>query len=220
MSWDASLPSNTTKMRQYPEVLTNNFAQIEQGADNGGVISLAHWQVNFVDRQTVPGAPPPAVNPTQTADTIILFSKTDTNAEAYIMDDQGIIMQLTQDGNIGSTATPFAMSQISFDTTLSYNQANMVTAKGSVNGVTGVGSGLFNCTSAGGAGQYTITFTNAMSNLNYQVNATAQMSGSNHQRVACWRNKTLNDVQITIRRTDQSGSFQAENFDFVIIGGR
>lgn len=217
MVWDETLPSNATKIRNYPQVLTDNFTAIEQGD-----ISLKHWQVNLIERNAVPG--PIANDPTRADDTMIFYSKQDSSGEteAFIMDDRSPsanIIQLTQDGSMGSVNTSMFTSGIKFDTTLTYTQNNMVTAAGSVSSA-GAGLGLFNCTTAGGSGEYTITFTNAMANTNYHVIATARMSGANHQRVACWRNKTVNAVEITIRRTDQSGSFEAEQFDFVIIGGR
>lgn len=91
MAWDSTLPTNTTKIRNYPTVLTDNFIAIE------GDISLKSWQMNFAERDSVPGAPPPAVDPTGTADTCILFSKTDPtgNPEMFHMDETSVISQLT-----------------------------------------------------------------------------------------------------------------------------
>ena len=93
MAWDDTLPANSTKIRNYPTVLTDNFQAIEQGG-----ITLKHWQVNFIDRQQVPGAPPPAATPTSATDTMIMYSNEDalTNTELFVMNDLGTIIQMTQ----------------------------------------------------------------------------------------------------------------------------
>jgi hypothetical protein len=49
-TWDATFPLNTTKIRNAPTGLQNNFTAIEQ-ADS----SLQQWAINLVDRSTIAG---------------------------------------------------------------------------------------------------------------------------------------------------------------------
>ncbi len=133
MSFDATLPSNSTKIRNYPTVLNNNFASVEEGD-----ITLRYWQINFAERDSVPGAPPPAVDPVREDDTMIIFSKqnADSRTDLFVLDDRGPAnnFQITQDGSLGSTSTPLNASNISFDvdstTGLTYVDGQLITAYG------------------------------------------------------------------------------------------
>lgn len=212
MAFDKTQPTDTTKIRNLGVVIRPNWVAIEEGDS-----TFKPFAVNFQNRT------PLAVgnDPTTIADTSIFYVKDDGagNPEAYIKDGSGNIMQISEGGALGAVTTAVNGLSLSFDSTLTYDQTNMVTAKGHVTGA-GAGSGLFNCTTAGGSGQYTITFTNAMADTTYQVLATANMNGANHQRICCTRNKLVGSFQVTIRRSDQSSSFEAEEFDFIVVGGR
>jgi hypothetical protein len=91
MAFDKTLPANGTKIRDYPTVLGNNFTAIQEGDD-----TLQYWQTNYVDRDTVAGAPPPTQDPVAIADTMVVFSKNDgSNTELFSMDPSSVISQLT-----------------------------------------------------------------------------------------------------------------------------
>ena len=51
MAFDKTLPTNNTKIRNYPTVLTDNWSAIQAGD-----LTFKAWQVNFADRDLVPGA--------------------------------------------------------------------------------------------------------------------------------------------------------------------
>lgn len=60
MAWSASTPSNSTKIRNYPTVLTNNWQAIEEN-DSGVVAdSLNQWVVHLIDRSTIGGSNTPS----------------------------------------------------------------------------------------------------------------------------------------------------------------
>jgi len=93
MTWNASLPANSTKIRDYPTVLTNNFVAIEQGDS-----SLNQWAINLIDRNVIPSAPP--VDPTAITDNITLYTKPDASGrrELHYIDADATpnVIQLTQ----------------------------------------------------------------------------------------------------------------------------
>ena len=85
MTWNASLPSNTTKIRNYPTILQDNFNSVEQGD-----LSLKYQALNIDER---------AGDPTRSDDTMIIFSKNDgSNTELYVMNDQNPadVIQMTK----------------------------------------------------------------------------------------------------------------------------
>jgi len=112
MTYDKTLPTNTTKIRNYPTVLTDNFAALEEGD-----ISLKHWQVNFIERNAVPG--PISNDPTRADNTMILYSKQDGagETELFVIDDRNPanVTQLTEEGALGSTSTQVNANGVAFD---------------------------------------------------------------------------------------------------------
>lgn len=204
MTWNSSQPMGNTKLRNSPTLITNNFNAIEKGN-----LSLTHWQVNFIDRDTVPGAPPPTTNPTRQDNTLILFSKTaSSESELFLMDDQNPanIIQLTEAGRLGGQTTNFSMNNFSFDGgTTDFNENNVISAYGSFN-TDGVGT-VFGCTvNATAPGSlYDITFSPARSNANYIV-TFGQSSIAN----LVYQNKTNTTFRILSN---------ANNIDFMVCGG-
>lgn len=147
MAWNAALPANNTKIRNTPTILTDNFAAIEQGD-----LSLAHWQVNFTDRDNVPGAPPPTSDPTRQDDTVILFSKTDSgNSELFMMDAQNPAntLQLSANGYFGSATTQFRAQDISFKgSVVAFDKNNVIAVYGTFNPTADSVLDSFGCTIA------------------------------------------------------------------------
>ena len=227
MAYDKTLPTNSTKIRNYPTVLTDNFAAIEEGD-----ISLKHWQVNFIERNAVPGAPPPANDPTRADDTMILFSKQDAagETELFFMDDQNPanVTQVTQGGALGGASTNILGTDISFDGgTFTNNQNGMCTAWSFV---TVVGSAISTQTNYGmtwtrtSTGVYKATFTaSQVLNANYVVTGTAYSSsgGSEGTVLSFASDKTRSTTEFSIRMKHvTSDSNRDRSFMVAVFGGR
>jgi len=60
MAWDKTLPTNSTKIRNYPTVLTANWQAIEE--NDSGVVgtSLNQWAIHLIDRSTIGGSNTPS----------------------------------------------------------------------------------------------------------------------------------------------------------------
>jgi hypothetical protein len=214
MAFDKTLPSNSTKIRNYPTVLTDNFSAIQQGDD-----TLQYWQTNYIDRDNVAGAPPPTQDPTRNDDTIIVFSKTDTASELYVMDavsPTANIIQLTEDGRLGSDSTNISLNRFTFDKgTTNYDKQNIVNAYGNV--ISGSLVGGFGCSVAsGGTGNIDVTFSTARASGNYVVVATVVSSGGSRRYIGI-NNKVAGSFRITT--LNSSGSAQNNDVSFMVIGG-
>ena len=218
MAWDKTLPANSTKIRNYPTVLTDNFSAIEEGE-----LTLKHWQVNFIERDAVPGAPPPTNDPTRADDTMILFSKQDPAAETelFFMDDQNPanIVQLSETGKLGSALTQLVLLNISFGSeTTEYVSDNLVgywatvDTGGNILSQSGGLSAVRDST-----GRFTITFTTAQSDALYGVHLSVENNAGN-SHVATYHTKTVNDFQITI--VNQNASKLNNPFTVSIYGKR
>lgn len=223
MSYDKTLPSIQTKIRDYPTVLTANFAAIEEGD-----ITLKHWQVNFIERNAVPGAPPPANDPTRADDTMIIFSKQDGSGdtELFLLDDRNPAntIQLSQDGKLGSTSTGIYLDSLSFDGTLSLNENNLITAW-SYTQASGTQNGSFGMTCARIANAtYEYTFTQAMANTNYCIVALARnTSGSgNIQLMQEEQSFTRTTTKFRITGVNQNNTNVTTGVihNVMVVGGR
>lgn len=220
MAYDKTLPSNTTKIRNYPTVLTDNFSAIEQGD-----ISLKHWQINFIERNAVPGAPPPANDPTRADDTIILFSKQDgaSETELYFMDDRNPanIVQLTEAGKVGSANTQFVAQDISFAAeTATYNSGNMVAYWAKISSAGAIQGSSGGVTSArGSVGNYTVTFTVPQGSVNYGVNVSVKNNNSSdNPHIANYHTPAVGTVQVMIR--NQNNTPVDREFSISVFGAR
>lgn len=215
MAWDKTLPSNTTKIRNYPTVLTDNFSAIEEGD-----LTLTHWQVNFIERNAVPGAPPPANDPTRQDNTMILFSKQDGggNTELFFLDDRSPAnnIQLTENGYIGSSSTKISLNEFTFDSgTTTFNENNVINAHGAFNSA-GAAIYVNACTVAkAGTGRYNVTFTTPRANTNYAVTAICDDTGNS--RVAKLGNVTVNGFQLHVVQKD--GDSRDIGCRFMVVGG-
>lgn len=231
MSWDASLPTDSTKIRNYPTVLQDNFGAIEQGD-----ASLLHWQANFIDRQQVPGAPPPAADPTRIADTMILYAKqhpTSGETEFFVMDDQASpnLFALTDGGFLGARGTRGKFQNITIGSnSFVNNQNSFVFAHGLVPAAGGAitGSGLGSAT-IGTVGSdsnaYTIPFSGRNpTNANYVVMITPESSraaGQNNVRIGnvIPGTKTTSQFSVRIQANDANTNVTGVAFSVMIVGG-
>ena len=215
MAFDKTLPSNVTKIRNYPTVLTDNFAAIEEGD-----LSLTHWQLNFIERNAVPGAPPPANDPTRQDDTMILFSKQDSGGETelFFLDDRSPAnnVQITENGALGSASTAMSMDSFTFDSgTTTFNENNIINAHGAFS-ETGVAIYVNACTvSRPSTGRYNVVFSVARANTNYAVTANSEDTGNS--RACKIANRTVNGFQIHV--VNGSGTSRNAGCYFMVVGG-
>lgn len=176
MAWDKSLPSNSTKIRNYPTVLTDNFASVEEGDT-----TLQYWKSNYIERNVIPSAP--AVDPTRIDNVMQLYSKQNADGltDLFVIDDRNPanIIQLTNNGGIGNSSITANVNEITFDNgTVCYNENNFITAYGRFNSITSTTESQFACTMAGTFTSLTVTFDTPRSNSNYIVVATTVGGGS------------------------------------------
>lgn len=174
MAWDKTLPANGTKIRNYPTVLGDNFSAIEEGDD-----TLQHWQLNFIERDAIPSAPP--TTPTRIDDTMIIYSKQvgSSETELFILDDRSPAndIQITEDGSLGSFSTSLKLDSFAFDSNITMNENNVITAW-SYTQKNGSQSGSFGMTcSRISDATYEYTFTTNMANANYSVIAMSRNAG-------------------------------------------
>lgn len=226
MAFDKTLPANRTKIRNYPNILTGNFAGIQTGDSTFKV-----WQLNFADRDLVDGAPPPAQDPVSIADTMIVYSKQNGDGETdlFIRDDRGSpnTVELTTNGSLGGPSTPVQALTISFDGgTFTNNQNAMCTAWASV-----VVSGMSISSQTGygitfsrnGTGEYTGTFTaSQVTNANYAVVGTAYSSSGGGEftvlSIDASTTPTTTSFDIVIRKDGNSS--RDRSFMIAVFGGR
>ena len=97
MAFDKTLPSNTTKIRNYPTVLTGNFAGIQE-ADN----TFLPIAINFADRTPLPDPNDPAA----LAATVKVYSKQDGAGapQIYAINPSSVVQQLTNFGSVTAAA--------------------------------------------------------------------------------------------------------------------
>ncbi len=234
MAYDKTLPANSTKIRNYPTVLTNNFAAIEEGD-----ISLKHWQINFIERNAVPGAPPPANDPTRADDTMIMFSKQDSagETELFLLDDRSPAnnFQITQNGALGSTSTQVNANGLAFDvdstTGLTYVDGQMIVAYGNFN-VLGILQFGKNMTTAGTPRPSTGLFNvnvdaDVLQNANYVISGSVRNSGNSGGSVRGVMPlltpapvaSTATTIQLEVKR-DGGRTNDFDDFFIMICGGR
>lgn len=159
MAWDSTKPADTGKIRLAPAEITDNFKAI-QNADLAGSPYLNYRSLQMADRTALAVAADPAV----AASTCYIYSKQDGGGtqELYVRDAASNIIQVSNGGKIGSTATNFEADSVSFDGTVTYNEHNMFRAWGIVNAATTAfvtNNGFPGTVTNGGTGIATIDIT-------------------------------------------------------------
>jgi len=223
MAWDDTLPTNQTKIRNYPTVLTANFAALEQGAS-----TLKYWKSNYIDRSSDATITPNT--PVRIDDTMQLYSRANDysgETDFFILDDRGTAneLALTEDGYIGGQGQSALFQDVTIGTnTFANNQNNFVWAYGVVpanGGAVSGGAGLGTAT-YGGSGVYTIPITRTPSNTNYHVLCTSIVNtGSQaNNRVAnlVSGSKTTGQFQVRTQRVDGT-NINDVPFQVILIGG-
>jgi len=227
MAFDKTLPANNTKIRQYPTVLTANFAGVEEGVD-----SLQQWKINLIERNAIPSAPP--VDPARIDNTMQLYSKQNADGETdlYVIDDRSTanVVQLTENGRIGGAAQDFTIDEFYFvDNDTKYDAGNIVKARGSFNS-SGVLTNGSNMSTSGTPNPSTGVF-------NVDVDADVLENGSSYQ-VFCTcvtgistNARTINivskatpatgvatTIQVQVYRRDGNTKIN-QAFEIMVIGG-
>lgn len=157
MAWDATLPADSTKIRDLGTVIRPNWVAIEQAGS-----TFKPYAVNFIDR--TPSVAP--IDPVAVSGSMVLYCKRDAAAapQLYCINPSSTILQLTGmgtirawarfNGNSGAIAASFNVTSVTrnsignftvaFTTALSSaNYAAVVTAEMNsaftVGGICGVG---------------------------------------------------------------------------------
>lgn len=213
MAWDKSLPNNGTKIRNYPSVLTSNFAALEEGES-----TLQVWKQNYIERDAIPSAP--AVDPARIDDVMQVYSKQNADGETdlYVTDDRAVanVIELTENGKVGGRAQSFVMQDMSFGTNTDlYTENNLITAWAHVDGTGALQDGVGLTSVRNSTGKYTISFSTAAANATYGVLITL-LTTSN--LVCRYHTLTVNDFIIQVSPT--SGGNNDSAFTVSVIGGR
>ena len=85
MAWDKTLPSNSTKIRNYPTVLTANWQAIEENDTAVVATSINQWAIHLIDRSTIGGSNTPA----RLDDINQLYTRSDgTTNQLFMLDSE------------------------------------------------------------------------------------------------------------------------------------
>lgn len=175
MAFNKAEPQDTTKIRNLGTVIRPNWVAIEE-ADS----SFLPWAINLGNRNVYA----PSNDPTSIADTSIIYCKSDgSNPEAHIIDTSSQVIQITQDGSLGSSSTAIKASSITFDNaSISVDNRNCVTAWGYFNssGVFQYGQNMATASSPNpSTGVYNVETTAVFTTANVGVSLTTFRPGSN-----------------------------------------
>lgn len=220
MTFDATQPTDTTKIRRLGQVIRPNWEVIEQ-ADS----SFQPYAVNYQDRTPL-GV---SNDPTAIPGAFILYTKQDGagNPELFGIDGSGNIIQITKGGSIGSSSSSLQVDSISFDGgTFTNNQNAMCTAWSYV---VVSGSSISTQTNYGmtwsrvSAGTYKATFSaSQVLNSNYVVTGTA-VSGAaavSPSIISVKATATRNTSEFTIQIQKLDATKVDVSFHIAIFGGR
>lgn len=187
MTWDPSRPANDVEISALGQTTFRPFWDAIETASDAASTKLRMWGVNLIDRSTIGGNN----TPNRIDNTGIIYCRNDgTNNELFFLDSQNPAneIQLTANGNIGSTNTNVTMNGLTFDGTSPFviRWALYTFSAGTTWNLT-AGSPEFAATaSSDGAGKPTLTFTmtTAMANVNYAVIAQPNtLTGGNNGTV-------------------------------------
>ncbi len=231
MGWNKSAVATNEKLRLLPTKINSNTKAIEEADETSGTPILQR-AVLLPDRSDAAIAT--AANPTVVGATTYLFSKQDAVnlvqelfVRTVLPAAPNNIIQMTEDGRIGSSATNFQMNQFRFGTNeTTYNAGNIVKARGTIgSGNTVVQGSNIDSVVRTGTSIYTIQITADVlepnASANYQVFATPINAGGVTCNITSKANPvTLSTTAIVITtRNSQSGDELATQFDVMVTGG-
>lgn len=125
MAWDKTLPSNSTKIRNYPTVLTANWQALEENDTGVVATSLNQWSIHLIDRSTISGSN----TPSRLDDVNQIYSRNDGSTnQLFMLDSENPAneIQLTRStevtvGATGQTFLPGGVLMQWFTTTCAPN---------------------------------------------------------------------------------------------------
>lgn len=209
MTWDPSKPADTTKLRLAPGLIRVNWNALQQGG-------VPYVKLQLAEQGS---------NPTRADNTGWLYTKeVSSQTELFYEDDRNPakVIQLTNNGGIGVTTQLLYGSAVITSGTYQNTQNAFCSAwarvdsSGSLIDAYGI-----NASSRPGTGQYTVTFSPALTSSTYCIVATArETSGPDHNRVAMITATSTTSASIRIQRVDQDGSFENCSFYVAVFGGR
>jgi len=216
MPWDTTTPADDEPIRKLGEIGRDHWLAI-QDADTDVAPFLNYRSLQMADR-TALGV---AVDPVVASATSYIYNKQDGGGtqELYVRDAASNIIQVTNDGKIGSTATNFEADSVSFDGTVAYDEHNMFRAWGLVNlGMTawegtsyhGFAAGAI---TAGGTGVFTVDITGlgpagasfADGNSYGVLLTTERRGGRNH--IANIDTRTATSFRVVVTNDANSASY-------------
>jgi len=218
MTWDITTPANNEKIRNLGTVGRAHWEAI-QNADLDGPVFLQYRSLQIGDR-TALGV---AVDPAVAASTAYIYSKNDVAPaaglqELFIRDAASNIMQVTNDGSLGSIATKLQADSVSFDGTRTFNENNMVAAWGYclANGTFQFGAGVASVTKLAGNGHYQVNFTAGV----LLTDEYAIVASSQDTQCGVSGNPITTTEAFIHTRTTNSGTLVDANFYFIVAGGQ
>jgi hypothetical protein len=222
MAWNKELPGDTEKIKSLGTVIRPNWEAIEEG-DDVGVANMLEMRSIQLDNRTGLAA---NTDPQTNAGTHYLYSKDDGDAiqEAFMKDSAANIIQLTNDGGIGSKSMRLHFEDFTNDQgTTVYDERNFVAywayinAEGTIVSQSET-SGL-TCVRTASTSTYTISFTTVQSSINYGVTATALHSAGN-PRICHYNTNLVGSFVIQIVNTAGSTITAGSPFTVTVYGGR
>ena len=214
MAWDSGKPTDQQKIRSLGTVIRPNWDAIEQGDIVGTSDMLRQYSLQLRNRNDAAVV----VDPVTQGETFYLYSKEDGGgvAEGYFRDAAGNIVQISNDGKIGSLATSYEAENINFDgdATRVFDENSMVVAWGAVTGagVLSYGHNMSATITKSGATYVMNLNADVMANANYVVLVTAVGNTAN-ARIDSSFTQTATQFKV-IRDSDNAG------FYFACIGGQ
>lgn len=171
MSWNSSLPSDTTKVREGPLAIRNNFQAIQEAPS-----SFSQYCVNLINRSTVGSI---SNTPAPIANVMEVYSRSgdvSLQAELYAQNNNTGEVQLTSGGRMGSQSTSVNAADLYMaGGTIGYTGNNFVTAWALVTPSTSptppvitYGSNIASATNPS-KGNYTVVTSNIFTNANIAV---------------------------------------------------
>jgi len=222
MFWDPTTPANDEPIRNLGEIGRDHWLAI-QNADTDAAPFLNYRALQMADRTAI-GV---AVDPTVASGTCYIYSKQDGGGiqELYFRDAASKIIQVTNDGTLGSSDTTIGFESFTNDAgTTTYDEKNLVSywayiddAGGIVAQSAPVGQAL-SCSRISD-GVYEISFhaSHQQSSADYGVVATVKHSPGNSTTAHYSGNTT---ALFYVRITNQNGTYANRPFTVLVLGGR
>lgn len=207
MSWNAGLPQDSSKLRLSAAMIRSNWNQIQTGGVPYTKIQLSKQ----------------ASDPTRQNNTGWLYGKNPGTGftELFYEDDRNpsTVIQLTDDGAIGSATATLETQFITFNagtTFLDKNKQVLGWLRVNSNGTAASTSGDMTCSKTG-TGEYTITFN--LATVSAYVAAVTIVDSGGSRRGCEVKSIVANSFKVEIY-SQSTGSGVDEDFHVIVFGGR